>query len=95
MARSHVVVGIAAWVSAAPQLDGAPRVVLDPLTIGYLSHLGADLLTSSGLRLAWPSRRRCPLALCRTGSLRELMITAGAALWAGAEILGLHPMLGM
>ena len=157
MAGSHVVVGVAAWVWAAPHLglpqldpatvalttigsllpdidhpsswvgrrlpvisrplaamighrgvthsvvavlvclfflrwEGFSRTVIDPLVIGYLSHLAADLLTSSGLRLAWPSRKRQAIPLCRTGSFGETVIVAGVAIWTGAAIFSLHPM---
>jgi inner membrane protein len=71
--------------------QGFSRAVIDPLVMGYLSHLGADLLTSSGLRLAWPSRRRQAIGLCRTGSLGESAIVAGVAVWTGAMILRLLP----
>jgi membrane-bound metal-dependent hydrolase YbcI (DUF457 family) len=64
-------------------------------TIGYLSHLGADLLTSSGLRLAWPSRQRQAIPLCRTGSFGESIIVAGVAIWAGVTLLRRHPMFGL
>ena len=48
--------------------EGLSRAVIAPLVVGYLSHLGADLLTTSGLRLAWPSSKRQAIGLCRTGS---------------------------
>src|SRR5271157_6515069 len=70
--------------------QGFSRAVIGPLMIGYLSHLAADLLTSSGLRLAWPSRKRQAIALCRTGSFGESIIVAGVAIGAGATILHLH-----
>ncbi len=70
--------------------QGFSRAAIDPLAVGYLSHLAADLLTTSGLRLAWPSRRRQSIALCRTGSPTELAIVAGLALWAGMGILHRH-----
>jgi LexA-binding, inner membrane-associated putative hydrolase len=54
--------------------QGFSRGVIDPLVIGYLSHLAADLLTSSGLRLAWPLPQRQAITLCRTGSLSESII---------------------
>jgi inner membrane protein len=60
------------------------------LVVGYLSHLAADLLTTSGLRLAWPSPRRQSIALCRTGSLTESIIVAGVAIGAGIGILNRH-----
>lgn len=139
MARSHVIVGLATWIAAAPLLRLAP---LDPaylglvlagsllpdidhpkswvgrrsrpvstmiasvlghrgvthsafavlalvslllyagyrqgdvsaLAIGYLSHLGADMLTPRGLRLAWPLRGTWCLPVCRTGSGMESII---------------------
>jgi inner membrane protein len=150
MARSHVVVGLAAWFATAPLLH-AP--VLDPanlvlalvgsllpdidhprswvgrrtrpvssaiaatlghrgithsviaivalawlllhagyrwtgiaaLSVGYLSHLAADMLTPQGLRLLWPMRGTWGLPLCRTGSPAEsfivLTLCCGVAWW--------------
>jgi inner membrane protein len=157
MAGSHVVVGIAAWVWAAPHLglppldavalvlaiggsllpdidhphswvgrrvrvvsrplaamighrgfthsilavvvcacllrwQGFSRGIAAPIVVGYLSHLGADFFTSSGLRLAWPLRRRFAIPLCKTGSPAESMIVMVVAIWVGATALGLHPL---
>jgi inner membrane protein len=75
--------------------QGFSRSVIDPLVIGYLSHLAADLLTSSGLRLAWPLRQRQAIPLCRTGSLSESIIVTGVAIWAGLTILRRHPGFGL
>lgn len=75
--------------------QGFSRAVIDPLVIGYLSHLGADLLTTSGLRLAWPSRKRQAIPLCRTGSVSEVMIVMGVAIWSGAALLHLRPVFGL
>lgn len=75
--------------------QGFSRAVIDPPVIGYLSHLAADLLTTSGLRLAWPLRQRQAVPLCRTGSLGESAIVAGVAIWEGAAILHLRPMVGL
>jgi inner membrane protein len=142
MARSHVVVGAAAWMIAAPHLgfspfsptslaiaagaalipdvdhpkswvgrrlrplssqlanllghrgathsliavigcmwllakSGLPHSVLAPVCVGYLSHLGADMLTPGGLRLAWPLPGTWSLPLCRTGSWAESVIVVG------------------
>jgi inner membrane protein len=74
--------------------QGFSRAVIDPLVIGYLSHLGADLLTTSGLRLAWPSRTRQAIPLCRTGSLGETFIVAAVVVLTGAAILRLHRVIG-
>jgi inner membrane protein len=71
------------------------RATIDPLVVGYLSHLAADLLTTSGVRLAWPSPRRQAIPLCRTGSLGESIIVTSVAVWSIATVLGRHPMFGM
>ncbi|HTI80647.1 MAG TPA: metal-dependent hydrolase [Acetobacteraceae bacterium] len=75
--------------------EGVRRAAVDPLVVGYLSHLAADLLTTSGLRLAWPSPRRQAIGLCRTGSLAETVIVAGVAIGAGFHILELHGVFGL
>jgi inner membrane protein len=74
---------------------GFHRATIDPLVVGYLSHLAADLLTARGLRLAWPSPRRQAIPLCRTGSLGELIIVTSVAIWSGATVLHEHPMFGV
>ncbi len=75
--------------------EGLSRAVIAPLVVGYLSHLGADLLTTSGLRLAWPSSKRQAIGLCRTGSLAESVIVAGTAIVTGFHILRLHGAFGL
>ena len=74
---------------------GFGHAVVDPLVVGYLSHLVADLLTPSGLRLAWPLRRRFAIPLCKTGSPGELAIVMSLVVWVGATILGMRPVLGL
>ena len=149
MAKSHVVIGLAAWLAAAPLLHLSPvdpiylalaaagsllpdidhpnswvgrrsrpistaiaaalghrglthsavaviglvALLLDAgyrqgtvsaLTVGYLSHLAADMLTPRGLRLAWPFRKSWGLPLCRTGSPMETIIViavVGGVAW--------------
>jgi inner membrane protein len=150
MARSHVVVGLAAWLAAAPLLHvrasnfvylglalagsllpdidhprswvgrrtrpvstaiaaalghrgithsaiavaglawllsyaGYRWTGIAALSVGYLSHLAADMLTPQGLRLLWPMRRTWGLPLCRTGSPAEsfivLTVGCGVAWW--------------
>lgn len=73
--------------------EGLSRVVIDPLVVGYLSHLAADLLTTGGLRLAWPSSKRQALGVCRTGSFLETVIVAAAAIGTGFYMLELHRVL--
>jgi inner membrane protein len=74
---------------------GLGRAVVDPLVVGYLSHLAADLVTSSGLRLGWPLRRRFAIPLCKTGSRGGLVIVMSLVVWVGATILGMRPILGL
>ncbi|MDR3505103.1 MAG: metal-dependent hydrolase [Acidocella sp.] len=144
MAKSHVVVGLAAWIAAAPLLHLSPvdpiylslavagsllpdidhpnswvgrrsrpisttiaaalghrglthsaiavvglvalllhagyrQGTVSALTVGYLSHLAADMLTPRGLRLAWPLRTCWGLPLCRTGSPMETTLVIALA----------------
>jgi inner membrane protein len=74
--------------------EGLSRLAIDPLVVGYLSHLGADLLTTSGLRLAWPSPKRYSIGVCRTGSTTESVIVAGMVLCAGINVMHIHWPLG-
>lgn len=63
---------------------GYQRGTVSALAVGYLSHLAADMLTSRGLRLAWPFRWTWGVPLCRTGLPAEPIIVAAActsALW--------------
>lgn len=75
--------------------EGLQRAVIDPLVVGYLSHLAADLLTTSGLRLTWPSSKRQALGLCRTGSFAETVIVSGVAIATGFHLLPLDFGLGL
>jgi inner membrane protein len=69
--------------------EGVRRTVIDPLVVGYLSHLAADLLTTSGLRLTWPSPKRQAIGLCRTGSFAETVIVAVVAIVTGLHVVQL------
>jgi hypothetical protein len=73
--------------------QGFHRATIDPLVVGYLSHLAADLLTTRGLRLAWRSPRRQAIPR-RTGSFAESIIVTRVAIWLGAAVLRLHSMFG-
>jgi inner membrane protein len=75
--------------------EGLNRRVIDPLVVGYLSHLAADLLTTSGLRLAWPLPKRQAIGLCRTGSFAETVIVAGVAIGVALHVLQQHRVLGL
>jgi inner membrane protein len=82
--HSAVAVGACAWGLLR---GGVPRWIVDPIAVGYLSHLAADLLTPGGLRLAWPLRRTWALPLCKSGSPFEPLIVALVLFWAGSGTL--------
>jgi len=84
LTHSALAVAVCTWGLSR---GGAPRWVVDPLAVGYLSHLAADLLTPNGLRLAWPLRRTWALPLCKTGSPFEPLIVALLLFWAGSGTL--------
>jgi len=79
--HSAVAVVVCAW---ALLHSGAPRWVVDPVAVGYLSHLAADMLTPQGLRLTWPLRRTWALPLCKSGSPFEPLVVALLLFWAGS-----------
>lgn len=60
--------------------------MIEPITVGYLSHLAGDALTPAGIPLLWPWKRRFGLPICSTGGLLEIILATAAA--AGA--LWLH-----
>jgi inner membrane protein len=69
---------------------GLRRATVDPLIVGYVSHLGADLLTARGLPLTWPLQCRYAIPLCKTGSPAEALIVVSLVLWLGARALGIN-----
>ncbi|WP_312830884.1 metal-dependent hydrolase [Pantoea eucrina] len=72
-----------------------PADVLQGLTLGYLSHIVADMLTPAGVPLLWPCRWRFRLPILRSqsGNQLERILCLGlvvAALWfpAGMPAFG-------
>jgi inner membrane protein len=58
--------------------------LVEPMALGYLSHLAADALTPAGVPLLWPLKQRFALPVCSTGGLMEMAVVAailGAAAW--------------
>jgi inner membrane protein len=74
-----------ALCAVALRLHGIGRGAALPLAIGYASHLLADAVTPAGLPLFWPLRRRFALPLCRTGSVREVLLVAGLLAWVALD----------
>ena len=64
---------------------GYHRGWISALVVGYLSHLAADMLTTRGLRLAWPLKNTWGFPICRTGSPAEativMVFVSGVAWW--------------
>lgn len=63
-----------------------PADVLQGMTLGYLSHIVADMLTPAGVPLLWPCRWRFRLPLLRTQRGNQLervlcLSLVGFALW--------------
>ena len=75
--------------------EGLSHPVIDPLLVGYLSYLGADLLTTRDLRLASQSSKRHFIGVCLTGSMTESVIVVGVVLCAGINIVHMHPAFGL
>lgn len=87
MAKSHVVVGIAAWFVAAPLLHRAP---LDPIDLGLA--IAGSLLPDIDHPQSWVGRRTRPVSTVIARSLGHRGIThsaiavgglVAALLWAG------------
>jgi inner membrane protein len=91
---THSILAVAAC-AVLLRWDGLRRATVDPLIVGYGSHLGADFLTASGLPLIWPLRRRHAIPLCKTGSPAEALIVMSLVLWLVGRTLGMHMPSGL
>ncbi len=57
--------------------------LVEPLAVGYLSHLAMDALTPAGVPLLWPWRQRFGVALCSSGGAMEMLVVAAILAAAG------------
>jgi len=64
-----------------------PRGWAMTFVVAYLAHIGADMLTNSGVPLLWPSETRYRLAAMQTGGLVEWIAVSA---FIGAWLLGVH-----
>ncbi|CAA7613185.1 Predicted membrane-bound metal-dependent hydrolase [Candidatus Terasakiella magnetica] len=82
---THSLVAVVAGLVILNVLGPSPSLArwVEPLVIGYLSHLGADALTPAGVPLLWPFKRRFGLALCATGGMVEMLAVAAIAVATG------------
>jgi len=87
---THSLLAIAAglWLFQInlPQSSPIPPDVLQGLTLGYLSHIVADMLTPAGVPLLWPWRWRFRLPILRSQKGNQLeralcLGLVGYALW--------------
>jgi inner membrane protein len=85
MARSHVVVGLAAWVAAAPILHIHP---LDPLYLGLA--VAGSLLPDIDHPKSWVGRRTRPVSTAIAATFSHRGITHSAFAVIGLAILLLH-----
>jgi inner membrane protein len=85
MARSHVVVGLAAWLAAAPLLHAAP---LDPA--GLLLAAAGSLLPDIDHPRSWVGRRTWPVSTAIASVLGHRGITHSAIAVIGLTMLLLH-----
>ncbi len=85
MARSHVVVGLAAWIAAAPRLHLPPG---DPLYLGLA--VTGSLLPDSDHPKSWVGRRTRPVSTATAAILGHRGITHSAIAVIGLVALLLH-----
>ncbi|CAH2604313.1 Metal-dependent hydrolase [Rhodovastum atsumiense] len=84
--HSLFAVAVCTWLLVE---HGFSEATVAPLVVGYLSHLGGDLLTPRGLRLAWPLKGTWALPICRTGSASEPLVVMVALCCAIVATVGL------
>lgn len=82
---THSLLAVVGGLMLFQMVQPSPLVarLVEPLVVGYLSHLAADALTPAGVPLLWPVKRRFGLALCATGGVMELLVVGLALVAAG------------
>jgi inner membrane protein len=85
MARSHVVVGVATWIAAAPTLHIQP---LDPIYLGLV--VVGSLLPDIDHPKSWVGRRTRPISTAIAATFSHRGITHSAIAVIGLTTLLLH-----
>jgi inner membrane protein len=85
MARSHVIIGLAAWIAAAPMLH-LPS--LDPTCLGLA--VAGSLLPDVDHPQSWVGRRTRPVSTALAAALGHRGITHSAIAVVGLTMLLLH-----
>ncbi|WP_109107836.1 metal-dependent hydrolase [Azospirillum sp. TSO35-2] len=79
---THSALAIAGCLWVLHEYTAYSRLLI-PFIVGYLTHLGGDLLTPAGLPLLWPIKRRRNFALpiLKTGGFSEQLAVTLLAGW--------------
>jgi inner membrane protein len=85
MARSHVIIGLAAWIAAAPLLHCA---ALDPVYLGLA--VAGSLLPDVDHPKSWMGRRTRPISTTIAATLGHRGVTHSAVAVVGLTLLLLH-----
>src|SRR3984885_14085287 len=85
MARSHVIVGLATWVAAAPILHVRP---LDPIFLGLV--VAGSLLPDIDHPKSWVGRRTRPISTAIAATFSHRSITHSAIAVIALTALLLH-----
>jgi inner membrane protein len=85
MARSHVVVGLASWIAAAPMLHLHP---VDPMYLGLA--IAGSLLPDIDHPRSWVGRRTRPISTAIAATFSHRGITHSAVAVVGLTVLLLH-----
>ena len=83
---THSVLAAVAFMALLNQ-RGYSSIIVSAASVGYLSHLAADMLSPAGLRLAWPLRRTWAVPVYKTGSMSEGIVVGGFCILAGCVLL--------
>jgi inner membrane protein len=85
MARSHVVIGLVAWIAAAPSLHIYP---FDPLCLALAA--GGSLLPDVDHPKSWVGRRTRPISTAIAATLGHRGVTHSAVAVLGLSLFLLH-----
>lgn len=89
---THSLLGVALFVVLVSPAATLSADLFVALVAGYVSHLVADALNTSGVPLLWPARWRMRLLPggVRSGGTAEFIVALAAAAVAGYGIYALH-----
>lgn len=71
---------LSGFTTFALMVSLSSRMLLIPATIGYGTHLLADMLTNTGIELLYPVRKKFGISLINTGSLSDTLMGAASGI---------------